>query len=85
MGWPTQNNIVPYIPRTCATLLLPAPSSDVVPMSYAIVFETTAVVSKTIAYDIGTTSELGAGKRRVAHVLGMYGTILFWVGQPKII
>ena len=33
--------------------------------------ERIAVVSKTIAYDIGTTSELGAGKRRVAHVLGM--------------
>ena len=47
--------------------------------------ERIAVVSKTIAYDIGTTSELGAGKRRVAHVLGMYGTILFWVGQPKTI
>ena len=43
--------------------------------------ERIAVVSKTIAYDIGTTSELGAGKRRVAHVLGMYGTILFWVGS----
>ena len=33
------------MPRTCATLLLPAPSSEVVPMSYAIVFETTAILS----------------------------------------
>ena len=39
----------------------------------------TAVILKTIASDIATTSELGMGKRRVAHVLGMYGTILFWI------
>ena len=43
--------------------------------------EKTAVVIKTIASDIATTSELGAGKRRAAHLLGMYGTILFWVGS----
>ena len=47
--------------------------------------ERIAVVSKTIAYDIGTTSELGAGKRRVAHLLGMYGTILFWIGSVVMI
>ena len=47
--------------------------------------ERIAVVSKTIAYDIGTTSELGAGKRRVAHLLGMYGTILFWAGSVVMI
>ena len=47
--------------------------------------ERIAVVSKTIAYDIGTTSELGAGKRRVAHLLGMYGTILFWMGSVMMI
>jgi len=41
--------------------------------------EKTAVVIKTIASDIATTSELGAGKRRAAHLLGMYGTIIFWV------
>ena len=47
--------------------------------------ERIAVVSKTIAYDIGTTSELGAGKRRVAHVLGMYGTILLgWICSHDI-
>ena len=33
---------------------------------------------KTVAHDIATTAELGRGKRRVAHVLGMYGTIIFW-------
>ena len=37
----------------------------------------TAVILKTVAHDIATTSELGWGKRRLAHVLGMYGTIIF--------
>ena len=41
----------------------------------------TSVILRTIASDIATTSELGRGKRRVAHLLGMYGTILFWVGS----
>ena len=43
------------------------------------------VLLKTIVHDIGTTSELGFGKRRLAHVLGMYGTILFWVGSVAMI
>ena len=43
--------------------------------------ERISVISKTIASDIATTSELGAGKRRLAHVMGMYGTILFWIGS----
>ena len=47
--------------------------------------EKISVISKTIASDIATTSELGAGKRRVAHVMGMYGTILFWVGSVVMI
>jgi len=47
--------------------------------------EKTSVVIKTIAYDIATTSELGAGKRRVAHLLGMYGTILFWFASVIMI
>ena len=47
--------------------------------------EKTSVIIKTIASDIATTSELGAGKRRVAHLLGMYGTILFWVGSIVMI
>ena len=41
--------------------------------------EKISVISKTIVSDIATTSELGAGKRRTAHLLGMYGTILFWI------
>ena len=47
--------------------------------------EKTAVVVKTIVSDIATTSELGAGKRRVAHLFGMYGTILFWLGSVIMI
>ena len=45
----------------------------------------TAVILKTVANDIATTSELGWGKRRLAHVLGMYGTILFWIGSVVLI
>ena len=40
---PIQNKIVPYIPNTCATLLLPKPNSDVVPISWTTVFEIIAV------------------------------------------
>ena len=47
--------------------------------------EKTSIIVKTVAYDIGTTSELGAGKRRVAHLLGMYGTILFWIASAVMI
>ena len=47
--------------------------------------EKATVVFKTLASDIATTSELGAGKRRAAHLLGMYGTILFWVGSVIMI
>ena len=47
--------------------------------------EKISVISKTIVSDIATTSELGAGQRRVAHLLGMYGTILFWVGSAIMI
>ena len=47
--------------------------------------EKISVISKTIVNDIATTSELGAGQRRVAHLLGMYGTILFWIGSVIMI
>ena len=43
--------------------------------------ERASIIAKTTVYDIGTTAELGFGKRRLAHVLGMYGTILFWVAS----
>ena len=41
--------------------------------------EKTSVIIKTVATDVLTTAELGAGKRRIAHVLGMWGTIIFWI------
>ena len=41
------------------------------------VAEKTSIVFKTVASDVLTTSELD-GKRRVAHLLGMYGTVIFW-------
>ena len=47
--------------------------------------ETAAIIAKTVVHDIATTAELGAGKRRVAHVLGMWGTILFWVASVVMI
>jgi len=47
--------------------------------------ERVGVVIKTVVNDIATTSELGAGKRRVAHILGMYGTILFWIASTVMI
>ena len=40
--------------------------------------EKTSIVLKTFASDILTTSELN-GKRRLAHLLGMYGTSIFWI------
>ena len=47
--------------------------------------ERAGVIIKTVVNDIATTSELGAGKRRVAHILGMYGTILFWIASTVMI
>ena len=47
--------------------------------------ERVKVLSKTIVSDIATTSELGAGKRRLAHVMGMYGTILFWISTVVMV
>ena len=45
----------------------------------------TSVILKTVAHDIATTAELGRGKRRVAHVMGMYGTIIFWITSALLI
>ena len=47
--------------------------------------EKASVIAKTTVVDIGTTSELGFGKRRLAHVLGMYGTILFWLSSAVLV
>ena len=47
--------------------------------------ERIAIIGKSIVHDNGITSELVMGKRRIAHVLGMYGTILFWAGSAVMI
>jgi len=44
----------------------------------------TSIIIKTVASDVLTTSEL-AGRRRLAHLLGMYGTIIFWVTSAIMI
>jgi len=47
--------------------------------------EKASIVFKTVASEVLTTSELGSGKRRIAHLLGMYGTIIFWVTSVILI
>ena len=47
--------------------------------------EKITIITKTVASEILTTSELGKGKRRVAHLLGMYGTIVFWTTSAIMI
>ena len=47
--------------------------------------ERLSILAKTAVVDIGTTSELGLGKRRLSHVLGMYGTIIFWVSSAMLV
>ena len=47
--------------------------------------EKAKIIAKTTVYDIGTTSELGFGKRRLAQVLGMYGTIIFWIASAMLV
>ena len=47
--------------------------------------EKASIIAKTAVVDIGTTSELGFGKRRLSHVLGMYGTIIFWITSALLI
>ena len=44
-----------------------------------------SIVTRTIASDILTTSELGVGQRRAAHLLGMYGSIIFWITSAIMI
>ena len=41
--------------------------------------EKISIITKTVASDIMTSSEFCTFQRRAAHLLGMYGTIIFWV------
>ena len=47
--------------------------------------EKASIVIKTVATDVLSTAELGAGQRRIAHVFGMWGTILFWATSAIMI
>ena len=47
--------------------------------------EKASIIAKTTVVDIGTTAELGFGKRRLSHVLGMYGTIIFWISSAMLV
>ena len=47
--------------------------------------EKVAIVAKTLAHDVATSAEFCGVKRRVAHLLGMYGTIIFWVSSVILI
>ena len=47
MAEETQNKIVPYIPKTWASLLLPNPNSEVVPISTTVVLAITETFSPT--------------------------------------
>jgi len=47
--------------------------------------EKVSIIAKTVVHDIGTTAELGFGKRRLSHVMGMYGTILFWISSAVLV
>ena len=41
--------------------------------------EKASIIVKTLAYDVATSAEFCGVTRRITHLLGMYGTILFWV------
>ena len=47
--------------------------------------EKVSIISKTVASDIMTSSEFCTFQRRAAHLLGMYGTIIFWVTSALLI
>ena len=47
--------------------------------------EKISIITKTVASDIMTSSEFCTFQRRAAHLLGMYGTIIFWVTSAMLI
>ena len=47
--------------------------------------EKATIIAKTVASDIMTSSEFCTFQRRAAHLLGMYGTIIFWVTSAMLI
>jgi hypothetical protein len=47
--------------------------------------EKVSIVVKTLAHDVATSAEFCGVTRRITHLLGMYGTILFWVASAVMI
>jgi hypothetical protein len=43
------------------------------------------IIAETVAVDVLTSGEFCGWKRRVAHLLGMYGTIIFWVSSAILV
>jgi hypothetical protein len=43
------------------------------------------IIVETVAHDVLTSGEFCGWKRRVAHLLGMYGTIIFWVTSAILV
>jgi len=41
--------------------------------------EKISIIVKTLAHDVATSAEFCGFQRRLAHLLGMYGTIIFWI------
>ena len=44
-----------------------------------------SIVVKTLAHDVATSAEFCGVTRRITHLLGMYGTIAFWVASAILI
>ena len=44
-----------------------------------------AIIAKTLAHDVATSAEFCGVTRRLTHLLGMYGTIAFWVSSAVLI
>ena len=44
-----------------------------------------SIVVKTLAHDVATSAEFCGVTRRITHLLGMYGTIGFWVASAVLI
>ena len=47
--------------------------------------EKAAIIVKTLAHDVATSAEFCGVTRRITHLLGMYGTIIFWVASAVMI
>jgi hypothetical protein len=43
------------------------------------------IIAKTLAHDVATSAEFCGVTRRITHLLGMYGTIAFWVASAVLI